>query len=188
MMDLPVDLWLLALALSMDACAAALALGAGAAGRGIARLAGATGLLFGAAQGAMPLLGALAADLAGDRLAAVDHWVAFAILAFLGVSMLRAAGKAGEADRERAAAHLPALALATSIDAAAAGVTLPLFPVPVLLSAAVIGGTTALLSGLAVGLGALAGARLGRVAEALGGLLLIGIGARILASHLSEGL
>jgi putative Mn2+ efflux pump MntP len=185
-MAIPLNLWLLALALSMDACAAALALGAGAAGRSTARLSALTGLVFGGFQGAMPLAGAAVILLAGDWLAAFDHWVAFLILVALGLQMVRTAWLGSpEPDRDRGLAHLVALGLATSLDAAAAGVALPLFPVPILLGALAIGATTAILSAAAVGVGALVGARLGRWAEAMGGVVLIGMGVRILLDHLS---
>jgi putative Mn2+ efflux pump MntP len=191
-MAAPTELWLLALALSMDAVAAALARGSGAGGLpalAVGRLAVGAGLVFGLMQGLMPLLGAGLALLLSARLAAVDHWVAFGILLVLGLQMIRAAWhQAPVPDRDRGFSHLLALGLATSIDAAAAGVTLPLFPVPLLLSALLIAATTGLLSAMAVGLGAFAGARLGRWAEAIGGVILVGVGARILLDHLERGI
>ena len=137
---------ILALALAMDAFAVALV--RGAAGPHSALRALETGTAFGIAQGVMPLIGwALGALLAG-WLEAVDHWIAFALLTFLGYRMVRE----GLEDDENEAAnetsvrtHFLALigaAIATSIDAAAAGLTLELFSLPVWLSCLVIGVVT----------------------------------------------
>ena len=76
-----------------------------------------------------------------------------------------------------------ATAVATSIDAAAAGVTLPLIGRPVLLACSVIGGTTALISAGGVWLGSHVGTRLGKPAELLGGAVLIGLGVKIFVQH-----
>jgi putative Mn2+ efflux pump MntP len=182
---LTTELWLLAVALAMDAVAAALARGGSASDGGSRwRLAAETGLACGLAQGAMPLLGYGVASAFAGPMAAIDHWVAFAILAILGLNMLRASFRGAETSPGRGS--LVWMAFATSVDAAAAGVTLPLFGVPVWLAAGVIGGVAAVLSGAASLLGAWIGARLGRWAGAAGGVLLILIGARILAEHLAR--
>lgn len=180
-----VDLLLLALALSMDAVAAALARGAAVRARR-AHEALRTGLAFGTAQGLMPLVGWAVASAFAGTIEAVDHWIAFTILAVLGLRMIHAGWRAAEqpAAATGGLAALLAAAIGTSVDAAAAGVTLPLFGVPVATAALLIGAVTALLSALAVLGGAAAGARLGRNADILGGLILVGIGTRILLEHL----
>ncbi|HEV7658503.1 MAG TPA: manganese efflux pump MntP family protein [Allosphingosinicella sp.] len=176
-------LLLLALALSMDAFAAALAQGAAGVGRGAALRIGAA---FGFAQGAMPLLGWALGLAFASMLSAVDHWVALVLLSLLGLRMMREAlsdDSDGGGTRRLAGWALFTAALATSVDAAAAGITLPTIGVPILVSVAVIGATTALLSYGGVLAGRAAGQKLGRYAEAAGGLILIGIGVKIFIEH-----
>ncbi len=177
---------ILALGLAMDAVAVALARGA-AGPHGPAR-AIEIGAAFGAAQGLMPLLGWGVGIALADVIAAFDHWIAFALLAVLGGKMIREALAAdGRAPRGRTSHYggLALAALATSIDAAAAGITLPLLGQPVALACATIGGTTAILCFAAYRLGGRASERLGRRAELIGGAVLIGLGCKILAEHLS---
>lgn len=174
-------LFLLALALSMDAFAAALSQGAAGAGHGAALRIGAA---FGFAQGAMPLLGwGLGVAFAGV-LEAVDHWIALILLSALGLKMLREAFSADAgAPRQFAGWGLFTCAVATSIDAAAAGLTLPTLGVPILLAVVTIGATTAILSYGGVLAGRAASQWLGRYAEIAGGLILIGIGVKIFIEH-----
>ncbi|QZH76061.1 MAG: manganese efflux pump [Erythrobacter sp.] len=181
----------LAVALAMDAFAVALVRGAAGPHSGWRALE--TGLAFGIAQGVMPLIGWALGALFVGWLAAVDHWIAFALLAFLGVRMLREGlgDEDEEADKRAGAApsgrsHFGALllaAIATSIDAAAAGLTLELFSSPVLLSCALIGGVTLALCAPAYWFAARIGPALGKRAEVFGGIVLIGLGVKILAEH-----
>lgn len=178
---------ILALALAMDAFAVALV--RGAAGPHSARRALETGAAFGIAQGVMPLVGwALGAVLAG-WLAAIDHWIAFVLLGFLGFCMLREGWQGGDAEavddvkRHSYFVALLAAAIATSIDAAAAGLTLGLFDLPVLLSCLLIGAVTLLLCAPAYWFAARIGPALGARAEIFGGLVLIALGLKILAEH-----
>ena len=180
-----VALFPLALALSMDAYAAALAQGAAGAGRGAAFRIGAA---FGFAQGAMPLLGWGLGLAFARALQAVDHWVALILLTALGGKMLREALAGGDRPPARLAGRaLFTCAITTSIDAAAAGLTLPTLGVPILPAVAVIGATTFVLSWAGVLAGRAAGRRLGRYAEVAGGLILIGIGVRIFIEHQFQG-
>lgn len=173
---------LLALALSMDAFAAALSQGAAGAGRGAALRIGAA---FGFAQGAMPLLGWGLGLAFAQVLQAVDHWLALILLSALGLKMLREAvsGSSEGAPRQLTGWALFTCAIATSVDAAAAGLTLPALGLPILLSVATIGATTAVLSCGGVLAGRAAGPWLGRHAEMAGGLILIGIGVKIFVEH-----
>jgi putative Mn2+ efflux pump MntP len=176
-----IALALLALALSMDAFAAALSQGAAGADRGAALRIGAA---FGFAQGAMPLLGWGLGLAFAQVLRAVDHWIALVLLSALGVKMLREAFSEAEGTPKQLAGWaLFTCAVATSIDAAAAGLTLPTIGIPILLSVATIGATTALLSYGGVLAGRAAGQWLGRYAGAAGGLILIGIGVNIFNDH-----
>ena len=178
---------ILAAGLAMDAVAVALV--RGAAGRHSLARALEVGAAFGAAQGLLPLAGWALGLAFADWIAPFDHWIAFALLGFLGARMIREAFS-GDTDKAPPGARshyagLAAAALARSLDAGAAGLTLPLFGPPVLVSCLVIAAVTAGLCAPAYWLGTRASARFGRFAEVAGGCALIAIGAHILASHLT---
>jgi putative Mn2+ efflux pump MntP len=172
----------LALALAMDA--AAVAVVRGAVDRGVRR-----GVVFAALVGgfhlAMAGLGWVAGDAVGARIAAWDHWVAFALLAGLGVKMIAGARRIGTAAAPppRLALYVM-LALATSLDAAAAGLTLPLVGAPPA-AIGIIGGVAAALAGLGYALGGRVAARVGSRLELAGGVVLIAVGTKILVEHLT---
>jgi len=179
---------LLAVGLAMDATAVAAARGCAAGARlhvqDVLRVA----FLFGVAQALMPVFGWVLGQQLGDAVAAFDHWIAFVLLAGIGAKMLYEARGEPELENERpgfAWRLLIGLAIATSIDAFAAGITLPLLGAPFALSIVTIGVVTALLSGLGVLLGKHAGRLLGRKLDALGGAVLILLGLKILVEHLS---
>jgi putative Mn2+ efflux pump MntP len=170
----------LAIALAMDAFAVALAQGARFRPRIGAMLAIATA--FGFAQGAMAGLGWALGELAFEWIAAFAHWIAFGLLVAIGALMLRGSSEVANAPLLTGSALFSA-AIATSIDALAGGVSLPMLAVEPLLTVALIAGVTLLLSLCGVKLGKLAGDRFGRSAEVLGGVVLIGLGCQILAEH-----
>lgn len=172
---------LLALALAMDAFAVALTQGARfrPGWGGGAAIAGTFGLF----QGVMPLIGWGIGAVAFAYIAAVDHWIAFALLSFLGVRMLRGHGDDDAASPALTGKALLVAGVATSVDALAAGITLPTLDVAPLTAGLVIGVVTLVLSGLGVALGRMAGDRFGDWAERLGGVILIALGAKILAEH-----
>lgn len=166
----------------MDAVAAAIA--QGASGRvtaaGALRIAGA----FGLAQGVMPAIGWGLGVAFADTIRSVDHWIALALLSALGIKMLKEAFEESDEPAGRLSGWaLLAASVATSIDAAAAGITLPTLGAPLVLSCVTIGATTAALSLGGVYLGAAAGARIGKTAEVIGGLILIGLGIKIFVEH-----
>ena len=187
----------LAIALAMDATAIA-------AIRGLAgnrRDALALPLLFGGFQAAMSALGWLAGRTIGPYIEAWDHWVASGLLVAIGGKMVldawrerREARGAGEAGGPEAGAAAPearpsllvdlGLAVATSIDAAAAGLTLPLLPVAPWLAIATIGLVTAACCAIGFAAGRVAGTKLGPSLTLVGGLLLIAMAASILREHL----
>jgi putative Mn2+ efflux pump MntP len=187
--DLP-GLVALSIGLAMDATAAAGA-------RGIAvrsvrpsraiRLA----LLFGGFQALMPLIGWTLGRQLGGFMAAWDHWIAFVLLGGIGAKMIHEALSANEDDEVSARGDpfawrtLLVLAVATSIDAFAAGITLPMLHVPIAISLATIGLTTAALSYAGVYAGRRFGAVLGSRLDVFGGVVLIALGAKILFEHLS---
>lgn len=148
-------------------------------------------VFFGGFQALMPLLGWLLGSQLGPLVAAFDHWIAFGLLGGIGAKMLWEARGAG--DQPQAARDdlfglrvMLVLAIATSIDAFAVGVMLPMLDARLGLSLATIGVTTALLSMAALLAGRRFGALLGRRLDAVGGLVLIALGVKILIEHLAN--
>jgi putative Mn2+ efflux pump MntP len=177
-------LLLLAFALAADAFAVALCQGAAA--RGAAGgLALRVGFAFGLAQGLLPLFGWSLGRVFANAIGAWDHWLAFAILLALGARMIGAGMKreADEAIAPAGLASLTGLALATSLDAGAAGLTFDAMGLAPLLAASVIALVTGVLCALGVVIGRAASARLGGRAELIGGVVLIAIGLKILADN-----
>jgi manganese efflux pump family protein len=178
---------MLALGLSMDAFAAALAKGA-ALQRPSVPDALRVGAAFGFFEFATPMLGWALGLGFSSWIAAVDHWVAFVLLGVVGAGMVRQAvvGEDGGQDdgrRRLGWCALAAAAVATSLDATAVGVTLAFMDVPIVVTAMVIGMVS---FGMALGgvyLGRVAGPVIGRRAEAIGGIVLIAIGIKILVEH-----
>jgi putative Mn2+ efflux pump MntP len=190
------SLSLILLAFGLSADAFAVALGQGAASRSHPwRNALAIGLAFGAAQAIAPLIGWSLGYWFISQIESFDHWLAFSLLAAVGAKMMwegvRAdpPGRESDPGKERAAAGMAllALAVATSIDAAAAGITLPTLGAPILVSIAVIGGVTFAMSFAGVWIGRIGSRGLGSNAEIIGGLILIVIGAKILIDHRAFG-
>lgn len=147
---------------------------------------------FGGFQAFMPLIGWLVGKRVGPFVQAWDHWIAFAVLSALGLKLMRDArtvnSRAGAEPAETDLFGMKvmfALAVATSLDALAVGVTLPLLNAPLVLSLATIGITTALLSALGLLVGRRFGALLGKRLDVAGGLMLIALGVKILLEHLS---
>ncbi|TMJ17088.1 MAG: manganese efflux pump [Alphaproteobacteria bacterium] len=173
----------LALALAMDAFAAALCQGAVV--RSVRGEALRIGGAFGLALGLMPLIGWSFGLLFATVAASLDHWLALVLLGGLGIKMLREglAREEGDCPQPIRGWALLVAAIATSVDAAAAGVTLPLLGQPVLLACAVIGTATAILCAAGVHIGAAVGARLGKPAELAGGAVLILLGVKIFVQH-----
>ena len=145
-------------------------------------------LAFGIAQGIMPLIGWWLGIAFADDFKRFDHWIAFVLLAVLGVRMIREGLSAPETSPEDDKPGSPILSLvvaafATSIDAAAAGLALPLLGMAVPIACLTIGATTAVLCFIGYLIGGRASLSLGKRAEVLGGLILIGLGFRILIAH-----
>ncbi len=175
----------------MDAAAVSAARGL-ATERVLARHVLLVALFFGGFQALMPLAGWFVGGEVGPWVTAWDHWIAFVLLGAIGGKMLwEARGDAGGEVAKRSDEALFGLrvmfvlALATSVDAFAVGITLPLLDAPLLLSIVTIGVTTAVLSALALCFGRRLGAMLGPRLDMLGGLVLIGLGLKILIEHLS---
>lgn len=186
-----IEIFLIAVSLALDAFAVSVSSGISIPGFG-GRQAVKMGVWFGGFQFAMPLIGWFLGSSVSQYIEAVDHWVAFGLLALIGGRMVWGALKAGAGEKEEAPPDLSArrlclLAIATSIDALAVGVSMAFMKVDILVSALVIG---VVAFGLSV-VGGLVGKRLGalfqRRAELVGGLVLVGIGIKILAEHTMGG-
>lgn len=178
-----ITLLLLSLGLAMDAFAAAVAQGASS--RPSRKTALRMSLAFGLAQAIMPLLGWALGIAFAAIMASAAHWVALALLTILGLRMMKEGldRDPEEPMKELSLWPLLVVAIATSIDAAIAGVTLPTIGAPIVLACVVIGLTTSLLTYPGMYLGALVGARIGKWAEVLGGLILIGLGIKIFVAQ-----
>jgi putative Mn2+ efflux pump MntP len=168
----------LAFGLAMDATAVCAARAVGAQSRRELLI---LPLLFGAFQAGMAALGWLGGRAAADYIAAWDHWVAFGLLALIGGKMVWEAVRGNDELPEPGTPLLYlGLAIATSIDAAAAGLTLNLLPVAPWLVLLLIGTITAACSALGYWAGRALGHKLGAKLEIIGGLVLIAIGIDIL--------
>jgi manganese efflux pump family protein len=180
------EIFAVAIALSMDAFAVSLAAGATAFAR-TARARFRLSFHFGLFQCLMPIAGWLVGTSVARHIESVDHWVAFGLLAFVGIRMLAAAfreeGTVPQRDPSRGAT-LVMLSVATSVDALAVGLTLAMLEVGIWYASAIIGVVTGLLSLVAIWLGNRLGARFGQRMEAAGGTILVVIGLRILLEHL----
>jgi manganese efflux pump family protein len=180
----------LTLALSMSADAFAVTAGKGVAlKRPRAAEVLRTGAVFGGVEMTFAVLGWCLGALASSYITAVDHWIAFAILGALGVKMIAESLGRFES-RKKPKRHkwrsLAVTAIGTSIDSMGVGVTLAFIDVNIWVTALAIGCSTFVMSSLGLVLGHLIGSRIGRRAEALGGLVLIAIGIRILVEHLGN--
>ena len=179
---------LIAVGLAMDAFAVSVSAGLRVAGdsrRHMARIA----LHFGAFQAVMPVIGWLAGRSLRAAIAAYDHWVAFGLLALIGAKMVVEGIRPGAPDEAPCGplqhGELLVLSVATSIDALAVGVSLAMLEVRVWRPALVIGVVTGLLSAAGIETGDRVGSRVGHRAELLGGLVLCGLGVKILVEHLT---
>lgn len=183
---------LLALGLAMDATAVSAARGV-AVSRVLPRHVLLVAVFFGGFQAAMPLVGWLVGAHVGAWVQAWDHWIAFALLVAIGGKMVWEARQTDDDDAPPREADLfgwkvmTVLAIATSIDALAVGFTLPLLGAPMILSIVTIGVVTAFASALGLFAGRRFGAMLGRRLDLVGGLVLIGLGTKILIEHLLDG-
>ena len=143
-----------------------------------------TGLYFGGFQALMPLAGYLLGSRFQSMIQRVDHWIAFALLVLIGANMVRESrGEAEHLDDSFTPGTMLPLAVATSIDALAVGVTFAFLNVRIIPAAALIGVTTFALSAIGVRLGSVFGARYQARAELAGGIVLILMGVKILLEH-----
>ena len=147
-----------------------------------------TALWFGGFQALFPLLGFFAANTFSKYVTAVDHWIIFALLAFIGGNMIREAfGEEEENSRETAQfdwRHMLPLAVACSIDAFAVGVSFAFMQVNIWFSVIVIGVVTGAFSAAGLYIGRVFGARWQKPAQIAGGAVLVLLGLKVLLEHL----
>ena len=183
------ELLLLAVGLSMDAFAVSVCKGL-AMKKATVRAQVTCGAWFGGFQGLMPLIGFLLGTMFAEAIQFIDHWIAFGLLALIGINMLREAFSkecdccCGE-DADLSVKTMFVMAVATSIDALAVGISLAMAgDVNIWLAVGLIGAVTFLLSGVGVRIGNIFGSRFEKTAEATGGIILILLGLKILLEHL----
>ncbi len=184
------ELFIIAIGLSMDAFAVAVCKGLSVKKAGIKEMAKA-GLWFGGFQGLMPLIGYFLGSTFESYITKIDHWVAFVLLGIIGANMIKESLSKDKdcccekSDNSMNIKEMFTLAVATSIDALAVGITFALLP-DVNIGAAVgfIGVITFILSAIGIKIGNIFGVKFKSKAEFAGGLILILMGLKILLEHL----
>ena len=187
------ELFIIGVGLSMDAFAVAVCKGLSMKKMGY-RNALVTGLFFGGFQAIMPLAGYFLGSQFKAYITSVDHWIAFVLLSIIGIGMIRESRCGGNecevcegpdgTDDEFSLKNMTVLALATSIDALAVGVTFAFLQVDIVPAVLLIGIITFVLSFIGVKIGNVFGAKFEAKSELTGGIILIGMGVKILIDHL----
>ena len=175
------SIFMIGIGLSMDAFAVSIARGMTMKKEDLLRYALTLGFFFGVFQAVMPLIGWWAGSYFQEFIASIDHWIAFGLLAIIGGNMIRESLRGEESLTLKT---ILILAVATSIDALAVGISFAFLQVHIWTAITVIGVTTFVLSFIAVYLGNRLGDLLEKYAGILGGIILILIGTKILLEHL----
>ncbi len=143
------------------------------------------GVYFGLFQALMPLIGYLLGVSFKNYIVSIDHWISFILLFAIGFNMIKESSDSTcEADNSLKFKNMVVLAIATSIDALAVGVTFAFLSVDIISAVTIIGVTTFILSMIGVKIGNVFGAKYKQKAELIGGIILILMGAKILIEHL----
>ena len=183
------DLFVIAVGLSMDAFAVSVCKGLAVQKVGKRHIM-AVGMYFGGFQALMPLVGYFLGKQFESMITSIDHWIAFVLLAVIGGNMAREALSQEEEEQPDSSfgfrTMLP-LAVATSIDALAVGVTFAFLNVSIIPAVMLIGSTTFALSAGGLQVGNVFGTRYKSKAELVGGIILICLGGKILVEHLFFG-
>ena len=177
------ELFILAVGLSMDAFAVSVCKGLSL-GKIKAKHMCLAGIWFGGFQALMPLVGYFLGSFFADVITKYSHWIAFALLAFLGAKMIKESFESEELDDNMGWKRMLVLAVATSIDASAVGVTFAFLDVNILFAVILIGVTTFAFSAAGVKIGSVFGEKYKSKAEIAGGIILILIGLKILLDGL----
>lgn len=179
------ELFILAVGLSMDAFAVSVCKGL-AMPKITVKKAAVVGIWFGGFQALMPALGYLLGSQFKESITAIDHWIAFILLGIIGVNMIREACS-GECENENDSLDVKTmflLAVATSIDALAVGITFAFLKVNIAAAVTFIGVTTFIISAAGVKIGNIFGTKYKAKAELAGGIILVLLGLKILLEHL----
>ena len=180
-----IELFLIGVSLAMDAFA--VSVGKGLSAKQVQpRHAMSAGLWFGGFQALMPIIGYFLGLSFAHVVERVDHWIAFGLLALIGLNMIREtlSGDDEAQDADFGFRKMFVMAVATSIDALTVGVSMAFLKVDIWVAATVIGVVTFALSTIGVSLGSKFGEKVGSRAGILGGVVLIGLGIKILIEHL----
>ena len=184
------ELFLLAVGLSMDAFAVSVCKGL-AMKKATLKAEATCGLWFGGFQMLMPVTGFFLGSLFAEAIEAFDHWVAFGLLVIIGINMLKEAlekedesGDDPEKDADLSVRTMFLMAVATSIDALAVGITFAFLNVSIIPAASLFGVTTFIIAAVGIYIGNVFGAKYKSKAELAGGIILVLIGVKILLEHL----
>jgi len=180
------EIILIAIGLSMDAFAVSITLGLSVE-KPKAREIVTPGVFFGVFQALMPIIGYFAGTYFAVKIQKFEHWVAFILLGFIGGNMIRESlSKKEEESNEDSFQFLKmlVLAIATSIDALAVGVTFAFFKINIFIAALIIGSITFIISMVGVKIGNIFGAKYKSKAEFVGGVILVILGIKIVIEHL----
>ena len=184
-----VELFILAVGLSMGAFAVAICKGL-CMRKVTIKKAGIVGLYFGLFQAGMPMIGYILGSQFSDKISSIDHWIVFILLSLIGISMIKESLEKEEKseckteEEELSFKNMSILAVATSIDALAVGVTFAFLKVNIIPAVSFIGITTLVLSMIGVKIGNIFGVKYKSKAELVGGIILILMGIKILLEHL----
>ena len=180
-----VELFILAVGLSMDAFAVSICKGLAGGQIGVKEM-GLAGVWFGGFQALMPVIGYILGASFADYITAFDHWIAFALLAVIGGNMVKESfsKEEEEVNNSFGVKTMFVMAVATSIDALAVGVTYAFLQVRIIPAVIFIGVTTFVLSIAGVKIGNVFGLKYKSKAEIAGGVILILMGLKILVEHL----
>nr|WP_302660151.1 manganese efflux pump MntP family protein [uncultured Clostridium sp.] len=181
-----IELIILSVGLAMDAFAVSICKGLGMK-KVTLKKAGIVGVYFGIFQAGMPLIGYLMGYRFQDKIKAIDHWIAFILLAIIGINMVKESlSKDDEEEIEESDLSFKSmliLSIATSIDALAVGITFAFLKVNIIPAVIFIGIITLIISMCGVKIGNIFGDKFKSKAELLGGIILICIGLKILLEH-----
>lgn len=181
-----IELFLIGISLSMDAFAVSICKGLSV-GKIKPKHMILAGLWFGGFQALMPLIGYMLGSTFEQYIVSIDHWVAFILLGVIGFNMVKESKEEEHQDASFAFKAMLVLAIATSIDALAVGVTFAFLQVDIILAISPIGVTTFVFSAAGIKIGSIFGAKYKSKAELFGGIVLIAMGTKILIEHLFFG-
>lgn len=181
-----IELFIIGISLSMDAFAVSICKGLSV-GKIKSKHMILAGIWFGGFQALMPLIGYMLGSTFEQYIVSIDHWVAFILLGIIGFNMVKESREEEHTDASFAFKAMLVLAIATSIDALAVGVTFAFLKVDILMAVTLIGITTFVFSAAGIKIGSIFGTKYKSKAELFGGIVLIAMGTKILIEHLFFG-